>query len=320
MTIAKTGTKEHRSTRGRTVACAAVMAVLLLAGIALAGCTPSTPKAETGAAKPLATVTDDASRTVTIQKRPERIISLAPANTEILAAINALDRVVGVTTWDDYPAEVKDLPKVGDFVNPNMEAISAAKPDLILVTGGVQAEQLSRLEKTGAAVVVIDPKTLEGVFRDIRLVGQVVDSQPRAIVLERAMRKRLESVTDRTGSVAPVTCFVEIGWNPLFTTGPDTLLNDMVKAAGGKNIVTESGYVSYSVEQLVKQQPQVYTGTASSIGAPLDVAKRPGFESLQAVKDFKVYSLDDNLVSRPGPRIVDGVEQIAKSLHPDLFK
>ena len=266
------------------------------------------------------TITDDASRTVTIPKPPERIVSLAPANTEILAEIGALDRVVGVTTWDDHPAEVADIPKVGDFVNPNMEAITAAKPDLVLVTGGVQNDVLDKLEGTGAQVIVIDPKTLDRLLEDIVIVGKAVDSAPRAIVLERRMRERIASIETAAAQEGPVTCFVEIGWNPLFTAGSETLMNDMIVTANGVNVVKQEGYVSYSVEQLLQAQPDVYLGTASSIGTPLDAAGRPGYAGLKASTAFKVFSLDDNLVSRPGPRIVDGLEQIAKALHPDVFK
>ncbi|MHB8051144.1 MAG: ABC transporter substrate-binding protein, partial [Coriobacteriia bacterium] len=118
---------------------------------------------------------------------------------------------------------------------------------------------------------------------------------------------------------APVLCFLEIAQDPLFTAGSDTLLNDLIEHAGGENVVTEAGYVAYSVEQLVQADPAVYLATKGSMSDPSDIAGRPGFNSLTAVKGERVYLLDDNLVSRPGPRVAAGIEQIARALHPDVF-
>lgn len=301
-------------------ALALVLAFALIAG-ALAGCGGGKkPAAEAppSASFPV-TVTDDAGRKVTVPSRPERIVSLAPANTEIVAALGGLDRLVGVTTYCDYPAEVADIAKVGDFIQPNLEAIAAARPDLVLVTTGVQAEIISQLEELGAVVVAIDPQSLNDVFTSIDTVGAVIGEPQAAAETVDSMRVQLDDIGERVEN-APVRCFIEIAQDPLFTAGSGTLLNDLIEHAGGENVVTEAGYVAYSVEQLVKADPEVYLATRGSMSSPDDIQGRPGYASLAAVSAGRVYVLDDNLVSRPGPRVVEGVRQIAEALHPDAFK
>jgi iron complex transport system substrate-binding protein len=296
------------------------LAAVLAAALAIAGCAAK-PAAESEApaegAFPV-TVTDDAGREVTIAGRPERIVSLAPANTEIVAALGALDRLVGVTTFCDYPPEVASIPKVGDFVQPNLEAIAAADPDLVLVTGGVQAEVVGRLEELGATVLTVDPQSVDGVIASIEMVGRAIGEPERAASVTESMRIQLDDIGEKV-ETAPVRCFIEIAQDPLFTAGAGTLLNDLIEHAGGENVVTDEGYVAYSVEQLVAADPEVYLATKGSMSDPSDIGNRPGYASLAAVKAGRVHVLDDNLVSRPGPRIVEGVLQIAQALHPEAF-
>jgi iron complex transport system substrate-binding protein len=265
------------------------------------------------------TITDDASREVTFSAPPQRIVSLAPANTEIVDSLGLFDRIVGVTTYDDYPPQVKLIPKMGDFQTPNLEAIAAADPDVVLVTGGVQAEVISKLEALGAKVVVIDPTSLDGVFNSIQMVGAILGVPQKADSVVAGMQKELTYIRAAVSAEPTVTAFIEIGWNPLYTAGPGTLLDDLLTQAGGANVVKQQGYVGYSVEQLVKDQPSVYLGTLSSIGSTSALAGRPGYAALSAVKDGKVFALSDDLVSRPGPRIIQGVLEIAKALHPYVF-
>jgi iron complex transport system substrate-binding protein len=307
----------------RLVRTAVALAAASLALLALAGCGA---RGAGSAAAPVAqvsgspvTVTDDASRTITLKAPAKRVVSLAPANTEIVYALGAMDRLVGVTTFDDYPAEVSSIAKMGDFTTPNLEAIASAKPDLVLVTGGVQAEVLGKIEGLGANVLVLDPKDLDGVYRAIGLVAQALGTPEKGAAVTDGMKADLAAVRATVGSEAPVTCFVEIGWNPLFTAGPGTLIDELVREAGGANVVTQPGYVGYSAEQLLKDQPAVYLGTRSSLTDAGTIDQRPGYKRLDAVVAGRVVALDDNLVSRPGPRIVQGVLEIARALHPDRF-
>jgi iron complex transport system substrate-binding protein len=267
------------------------------------------------------TVTDDASRTVTIDRKPARIVSLAPANTEIVTAIGVpLGELVGVTTYDDYPASVKSLPKMGDFMNPNLEAITAARPDVILITGGIQNDVLGKLLGTGAKVVVIDPKTLDGLYRSIQMLGKVTGRGPGAASVVAGMRAAVSSIGARVATKGPTRVFMEIGYNPLFTVGKGTLIDDMLTAAGGANVVDGAGYVPYSAEQVIKDDPVVYFATRGGMGDPGAISGRPGFDKITAVKNGSVVVLEDNLVSRPGPRVVEGIEAMARAMHPYAFK
>ena len=264
------------------------------------------------------TVTDDAGREVTVDAEPMRIVSLAPANTEIVAELGLLDRLVGVTTFCDYPPEVADIEKIGDFITPNLEAIAAAEPDLVLATTGVQAEVITQLEELGAVVVAIDPQTLDALFVSIETVGDVTGTPEEAATLVASMQATLDGIADSVADKEPVTCFIEIAQDPLFTAGPGTLLDDLIAAAGGLNVVTQEGYVGYSVEQLVTDDPEVYMATLGSMSDPAELDSRAGYDALTAVAEGRVYVLDDNLVSRPGPRVVQGVSQVAAALHPEL--
>ena len=313
----------------RTVRSAATLVVAFsLAALPLVGCASAPPVAEESASQAPAedaaaafpvTVTDDAGREVTIDSEPMRIVSLAPSNTEIVAALGLLDRLVGVTSFDDYPPEVADIDVIGDFAGPNLEAVAAAQPDLVLATTGVQADVIGQLEDLGATVVAVDPTDLAGLFASIEMVGAATGASEAALALTTSMRDDLATVTDAIGDAEPVTCFLEIAQDPLFTAGAGTLLDDLITAAGGVNVVTEPGWVAYSLEQLVVDDPEVYLATLGSMSDPSDLASRPGYSELSAVTSGRVHVLDDNLVSRPGPRVVEGVRLIAAALHPEAF-
>lgn len=304
---------------------AIVLSIVLL--VALTGCgargadsatqQPGVP-AEAGVTFPI-TLEDDAGREVVIESEPRRIVSLAPSNTEIVYALGLIDRLVGVTTFCDYPAQVGEIDKIGDFIQPNIEAITAANPDLILMTTGVQADVVEQLEGTGAAVLAINPKSLEDLFVSIRIVGQATATADTAEEVIASMQAELDEISAAVADRERVRVFIEVAQNPLFTAGTGTLINDLINAAGGENVVTQEGYVGYSIEQLVTDDPAAYLATKGSMSDPADLEQRQGFAGLSAVKNDRVYVLEDNLVSRPGPRVVQGVRQIAESLHPTAF-
>lgn len=305
-------------------AIALTIALLLVAMLALAGCSPGGQKTQAAITDASAesafpvTITDDAGREVTIERQPERIVSLAPANTEIVYALGLLDKLVGVTTYDDYPPEVADIEKMGDFVTPNLEVITAAQPDLILATTGIQADVLEQLEGTGAAVLAIDPQTLAALYASIDAVGRATGTTDESDLVISEMEGLLGEIAAVVSAADPTQCFVEIAQDPLYTAGAGTLLDDLIKAAGGVNVVKASGYVGYSLEQLVTDDPAVYMATKGSMSNPEDLANRPGYDKLSAVANKRVAILTDNYVSRPGPRIGLGVLEIAAALHPDL--
>jgi iron complex transport system substrate-binding protein len=247
-------------------------------------------------------------------------VSLAPANTEIAYAIGAGDKMVAGTSYDDYPAAAKSLPKIGDFANPNVEKIASFNPDLVLAAGGIQAGLRSKLEGLGMKVYVVDPKTYDGVMTDITNLGQLAGTSAQAQQVADTMQKAKADVQAQVASAAKVTTFLEIYSKPLMTAGSDTFINDMIGIAGGTNIgaTAGSGFPNFSTEVLFKDDPAVYIADSGSMSKPGDITKRAGFATLTAVKDGHVYVIADNIIARPGPRLVQGLQELVRMIHPEV--
>jgi iron complex transport system substrate-binding protein len=304
----------------------AALALLVLGAVAVTGC--GSDSSSGGGASPVAsassgpiTVTDGSGATVTLQQPATRIVSLAPANTEIAYAVGAGDKMVAGTSYDDYPAAAKSLPKIGDFANPNVEKIASFNPDLVLAAGGIQAGLRSKLEKLGMQVYVVDPKTYDGVMTEIANVGQLAGSTEQAQQVVDTMKKAVTDVQAKVGSAAKVTTFLEIYSKPLMTAGTDTFINDMIGIAGGTNIgaAAGSGYPNFSTEILFKDDPAVYIADSGSMSKPGDLSKRAGYSDLTAIKDGHVYVIQDNLIARPGPRLAQGLQELAKMIHSEAY-
>ena len=311
----------------RGFAAGTLLAAIALAGLAAIGLTAcgsstsssSSPSAST-AAGPIA-VTDSAGNTVTLQQPATRIVSLAPANTEIAFAVGAGSKMVAGTTYDDYPAAAKSLPKAGDFSNPSVEKIASFNPDLVLITGGVQAPLRAKLVKLGMNVYVIDPTTYAGVMTDIANVGKLAGTSTQAQKVVASMKQAQADVQAKVGSLATKSTFIEIYSKPLMTAGTGTFISDMVGMAGGTNLGDSAGagFPNFSSEVLLKDDPAVYIADSGSMSKPGDLSTRPGFSSLTAVKDGHVYVIEDSLIARPGPRLALGLEQLAKMIHPEAY-
>ena len=315
-----------RQRRGfAVVTIAAALALLVLGALAVTGC--GSESSSGGGASPAAsassgpiTVTDGSGATVTMDQPATRIVSLAPANTEIAYAIGAGDKMVAGTSYDDYPAAAKSLPKIGDFANPNVEKIASFNPDLVLAAGGIQAGLRSKLEGLGMKVYVVDPKTYDGVMTDITNLGQLAGASAQAQQVADTMQKAKADVQAQVASAAKVTTFLEIYSKPLMTAGSDTFINDMIGIAGGTNIgaTAGSGFPNFSTEVLFKDDPAVYIADSGSMSKPGDISKRPGFATLTAVKDGHVYVIEDSLIARPGPRLAQGLQELVKMIHPEV--
>ena len=316
------------ATTRRTLAAGTILAALALAAlgaIGLTACGSSTsssasPSASTAAGGPI-TVTDSAGNTVTLQQPAKRIVSLAPANTEIAYAVGAGSKMVAGTTYDDYPAAAKSLPKAGDFSNPSVEKIASFNPDLVLITGGVQAPLRAKLVKLGMNVYVIDPTTYAGVMTDIANVGKLAGTSAEAQKVVDSMKQAQADVQAKVGAAAKKSVFVEIYSKPLMTAGTGTFVSDMVGKAGGTNLGDSAGagFPNFSSEVLLKDDPAVYIADSGSMSKPGDLSTRPGFSALTAVKDGHVYVIQDDLIARPGPRLALGLQQLAKMIHPEAY-
>ncbi len=282
-----------------------------------------TPSATSSVRYPL-NLTDDANRTVRLEKQPVRIISLAPSNTEILFALGVGSRVVGVTDFCDYPPEAKAVAKIGG-VKPNMEKIASLSPDLVLSIGG-SPDTVRQIQDLKIAVLVLDPKDIPGVLRDIELVGSATGNTAKANQLVVSMRERMDAVAIRVQGLPTPRVFYELdATDPAkpYTAGPGSWHDQALVLAGAKNVAAnaKSAWVQFSVEELLKADPEIILLGDAAYGTTPEVAKsRVGWSGLTASKRNAIYPIDDNLLSRPGPRLAEGVEALAKLVHPEAFK
>ncbi len=308
---------------GRLTAALLLIAVLAVGVVALSACgsgddTAASSSPSAAAAGPI-TVTDDSGAEVTLDQAATKIVSLAPANTEIAYAIGAGDKMVAGTSYDDYPEEAKALPKIGDFANPNVEKIASYDPELVLAAGGIQADLRSRLEDLGMTVYVVDPKTYDGTMATIENVGKLAGTDEGAAAVVDEMTAAKEEVQAQVSGLTPASTFLEIYSKPLMTAGADTFIDDMIAIAGGENIGAQagSGFPNFSTEVLVEDDPQVYIADSGSMSEPGEIEKRAGFADLTAVTEGNVYVIEDSIIARPGPRLAEGLRQLVTMIHPE---
>lgn len=263
------------------------------------------------------TIVDELGRTVIVPTEPRRIVSLAPSLTEILFALGAGDRVAGVTSYCDYPPEARLKESVGDTLKPSVERIVALKADLVIVSTASQVEAfVQRLEELGIPVYVSNPRSLEGVLESIDKVGELIDAADNARQLTDRLRSRISSIESRASEQASRSVLVILGTEPLITAGAASFINDLVTRAGGRSISADvrGDYPQYSLETAVAKQPQVIFLQAGGNVLPERLRETP------AAAAGRVYRLDDDLLLRPGPRVVDGLEQMAARIHPEAFQ
>jgi iron complex transport system substrate-binding protein len=271
------------------------------------------------------TRTDGLSRSVKLKATPQRIVSLAPSNTEILFAVGAGKQVVGRDSFSDYPAEAKSIQDIGGSMGKyNTEAIVALHPDLVLAGEINTPELVASLEKLGLTVYYVsNPTTLEAMCANLETVGQLTGHRSEAATLVASLQKRVSAVDARIlPLISRPTVYYELdATDPTkpYTAGPGTFVDLLISRAGGINIGKSltSQWAQISLEQLVVDNPAIIVLGDSAYGVSADsVKQRAGWGTLSAVQTGQIYPFDDNLVSRPGPRLVDGLEALAKLLHP----
>lgn len=260
---------------------------------------------------------DEIGRWVMVTPRPERIVSLAPSVTETLFAIGIDERIVGVTSYCDYPPEAIRKEKVGDTMRPSIERIVALKPDLVIASTASQLEQFVRnLDQVGIPIYVSNPQNIEDVLASIERIGELTAARDRARELTDKLRSRIRSIEASLAGLAKPRVFFVLGSQPLITAGGGSFINDMVARAGGESISSKekADYPQYSLETVIAQRPEVIFFQAGEARLPDRLQQTP------AARSGRVYHIDDNLLLRPGPRIVDGLEQMAVEIHPEVFK
>jgi len=308
-----------------------ILVIVLLITL-LAACAPQATPATVAPGDltaPPQTFTDGLDRQVTLEGGvASRIVSLAPSNTEILFAIGAGDQVVGRDTLSDFPEEASKVTDIGStFEALNTELIVSLKPDLVLAAEINTPEQVKQLEDLGLTVYYLkNPTTLEGMYENLELVAQMTGHQQEVPTLIKSLKERVAAVDEK---IAPISSrpgvFYELdGTDPAkpYTAGKGTFITQLIERAGGHNIAADlEGYPQLSLEQVVAADPAfIILGDARYGVSPESIAERPGWENLSAVKNGKVFPFNDDLVSRPGPRLVDALEELAKLMRPELFQ
>ena len=298
----------------------AAIAVTLIA--LLVGCGKTQPPPTATPVAPI-TVVDDVGNTVTLNTEPQRIISLAPANTEILYALGLGDRVVGVTEYCNYPPEAAEKPKVGGFSDVDLEQVVGLEPDLVLATSLHTSEVVPALQERGVPVFVVDPQTVLGVLETIRTIGHITGEDQAAAALTSQMQERINAVQETIKDAPRPRVFWELG-PELYTAGPGSFLNDLIVMAGGENVAAdaESPWPQLSLEAIVLKDPAIVVLADHNYGETAEtVTQRSGWWNITAVREGRIVELtDDDIFSRPGPRIVEGLEFLAQAFHPDLFR
>ena len=271
--------------------------------------------------------TDGFGREVILQEPAKRIVSIAPSNTEVVFAIDAGDLLVGRDDYSDYPEAALEVPSIGDtYADLNVEAIVGLNPDLVLAADITPPEQIEALESVDLTVFVVgNPQGFEDLFANIELVGALTDRVTAADALVAVLRATYQQIIEATANVEPVSVFYEVDGsdqNAPWTTGTGTFQQTVFDLVGGDNIAAEiQGWGQLSLEEIVLRDPQVIIfGSGPFVPTTVDnLVARPGWGDLSAVTEGRVFSIDTDLVDLPGPRLVEGLRQLALMLHPGLF-
>lgn len=316
----------------RAVVRSLVLVLFLAIMSACGGIATSSPSAPGGTLAPTAVATpvatpapspitarDDAGRIVTLPAPPTRIVSAAPSTTELAFAVGLGGEVVAVDKFSNYPPEAASRTSIGSYIDPDLESILGARPDLVLVTDVHLAELVPALDKRGIPTLVLSAKNIEGVLLNLLLLGRVADDDAEAERVVADLRTRIAAVEARVAGRDPVSVFYELDPS-LFTTGPGTFIDDVIRRAGGRNIAAAAGeaYPQLSAEDVIAADPAVILLADEAAGVtPEAIAGRAGWASVDAVESGRIVLIDPDIGSRPGPRVVDALERIAAALHPE---
>jgi iron complex transport system substrate-binding protein len=266
-------------------------------------------------------VVDEAGRKVTVPLKIDRIVSLAPNLTEIVYAVAAGDSLVGDTEYCDYPAAAKQVAKIGDTMHPSVERIIALKPQLVLVSTASQLEAFTKqLDEQGIAVYVTNPRNLDEVFHSIETLGDLLGHRDWAVTVAQELRSRAATVEVAMRPVDPVKVFYQVSGEPLYTIGRDAYLTDLVHRAGGVSVTADvpGAFPRFSDEAALAARPEAIILPSGGTMGTANSTVAPALKNSPAALQDRVYKINDDHLSRPGPRLVDGLEEMARALHPEV--
>lgn len=267
-------------------------------------------------------VADDLGRKVKVPIKIERVVSLAPNITENVFAVGAGEKLVGVTSFCNFPEEAKKLPKVGDTMTPNLETVVALKPQLVLVSTDSQLEAFfGQMERQSIPVFVTDAKNFEDVLRNIKQIGDLLGVSANAERLTQDLQNRAATIESKIKNEKPVRVFVQISREPLYTIGKTSFVTDLVRRAGGESVTAnvETAYPKINRETALAAEPEAILLSFDESMGTGNSEPDEAFKNSPAVKNYRVYKINGDLMTRPSARIVDLIEQIARVLHPSAF-
>lgn len=267
-------------------------------------------------------VRDQAGRSVAVPADPRRVVALAPSVTEIVFALKQEHRLVGATQFSDYPPEADRLPKVGSYIRLDLEKITALAPDLcIAVKDGNPVDVILRLDGMKIPVYAVDPRSLDTVMAAILAVGDLLNAPETASGMVAGMRLRIGRIQALTAAADRPGVFFQIGVDPIVSAGTSTFIHELIVAAGGRNLAAgATPYPRFSREQVLALAPEILIITSMARGELFQKVKREwmAWPELPAVRSGRVLILDSDVLDRPGPRMVDGLEQLFGIIHPEL--
>lgn len=311
-------TEDHRAFTERI----GLVLALVLCLVSLAASCSGRPNQNAQRA-PTREVTDEAGRRVHLPEQIDRIVSLAPNLTEIVYAVGAGEQLVGNTDYCDYPYQAKSIAKVGDTMHPSVERIIALKPQIVLVSTASQLEAFTRqLDQQNITVYVTNPQSLEDVFRSIQTLGDLFGHHDSTTTMVADLRKRAGAVEVATKTVKPVKVFYQVSDEPLYTIGREAFLTDLIRRAGGISVTADvpGAFPRYSDEAALAAKPDAIILPSGGTMATPNSKAAPALKNSPAVLNNRIYKIDENHLQRPGPRLVDGLEEMARALHPEAFK
>lgn len=262
---------------------------------------------------------DPIGRKVVLHSVPQRIVSFAPSITEILYFLGLGDRVVGVTEYSYYPPEAQNKPKIGSYININLEKVLTLNPDLVIATkDGNPPQTVELLDGYNIPVYVINPRTFRDIIDTIFRLGRLLQVSEESLRKVSELEKRIQAVRERAKSIRPTKVFLQINIRPIMTVGRDTFHNDLIQTAGGINVFNDSPtpYPRISAEEVIKRQPDVIFISSMERDGQFEEAMREWskWDSIPAVRNGRVYMIDSDLIDRPTPRAVLGLEYVSKIL------
>lgn len=268
------------------------------------------------------TLTDSFGSQVTIEKEPQKVISIAPNISELIYKLDAADKLVGRTDYCDYPEEVTSVESIGSMSEPNIEKIVSLEPDLVVASTHFSEENLKKLQDLGIAIIELyDENSMDGVYTMIDTLGKALNRQEAAAATITDMKETVETVANKVKDFEKPTVYYVVGFGEFgdYTAGGDTFIGNLLTMSGGENIAADVSGWNYSLEGLLDKDPDIII-IGSGAGTIKDFVSANGYKDLSAVKNDKVYMIDGNLLNRQGYRNAQGLEELAKLIHPEAFK